>query len=30
VVNPLRDGIAPDPAVLGSWAGLSLGDLEVF
>jgi GNAT superfamily N-acetyltransferase len=30
VVNPLRDGIAPDPGVLGSWAGLSLGDLEVF
>ena len=29
VVNPLRDGIDPDPADLSSWA-LTLGDLEVF
>jgi hypothetical protein len=29
VVNPLRDGIAPDPTTLRAWA-LSLGDLEVF
>jgi GNAT superfamily N-acetyltransferase len=29
VVNPLREGIEPDPADLRSWA-LSLGDLEVF
>lgn len=29
VVNPLREGIEPDPTALGSWA-LSLGDLEVF
>lgn len=29
VTNPLRDGLIPDPMVLGSWA-LSLGDLEVF
>lgn len=29
VVNPLRDGIVPDPSDLGSWA-FTLGDLEVF
>jgi hypothetical protein len=29
VVNPLRDGIAPHPTDLDSWA-LSIGDLEVF
>lgn len=29
VVNPLRDGIRPDPAELASWA-FSIGDLEVF
>ncbi len=29
VVNPLREGIEPDPTDLRSWA-LSLGDLEVF
>jgi GNAT superfamily N-acetyltransferase len=29
VVNPLRDGILPDPADLKSWA-LRLGDVEVF
>jgi GNAT superfamily N-acetyltransferase len=29
VVNPLRDGILPDPAELRSWA-LRLGDVEVF
>lgn len=29
VVNPLRDGVAPDPEDLRSWA-LALGDLEVF
>lgn len=28
VVNPLREGILPEPSDLGSWA-LSLGDLEV-
>ncbi len=29
VVNPMRDGISPEPKDLGSWA-LSIGDLEVF
>jgi hypothetical protein len=29
VVNPLRDGLAPDPSSLAAW-DLSLGDLEVF
>jgi GNAT superfamily N-acetyltransferase len=29
VVNPLVEGIRPDPSELGAW-GLSLGDLEVF
>jgi GNAT superfamily N-acetyltransferase len=29
VVNPLHEGILPDPTRLGAWA-LSLGDLEVF
>ena len=29
VVNPLREGIHPDPTSLGAWA-LTLGDLEVF
>ncbi|MGH2793466.1 MAG: GNAT family N-acetyltransferase, partial [Actinomycetota bacterium] len=29
VVNPLHEGVVPDPHELGSWA-LSIGDLEVF
>ncbi len=29
VVNPLRDGLTPDPSSLAAW-DLSLGDLEVF
>jgi GNAT superfamily N-acetyltransferase len=29
VVNPLREGLRPDPMALASW-GLALGDLEVF
>jgi GNAT superfamily N-acetyltransferase len=29
VVNPLREGLRPDPTALASW-GVTLGDLEVF